>query len=160
MRLALYIGDHSSDTWIVRLGWWATRLVQKGKYAQVTHVEAIHAEHDDGTVTIASASIRDGGVRIKRCVLDTDHWMIADVPSWDVAKSIQWFTEHLGEKYDARGAFASAMPIQWKTSNRWFCNESVSAPFLECPEIFGPSQFAAIAFTIGEDVTNRFFRKW
>lgn len=69
MKIALYIGNHTKDNPSVRLGWWLTRLVQKGEFSDVTHVEAILAEHEDGSVTIGSASIRDGGVRTKRCTL-------------------------------------------------------------------------------------------
>lgn len=145
MKIALYIGDHSKDALMVRLGWALTRLVQKGEFSNVTHVEAILAEHEDGSVTIASSSLREGGVRHKRCFLEKDHWLIIDVPSWSEIKSAQWFAEHDGEPYDWRGAFASCMPIQWSQKKQWFCNQAVGASVgLESPEIFGPAQFAAI----------------
>jgi hypothetical protein len=151
MKVALYIGDHASDDWLTRLGWWATRLVQKGAYWRVTHVEAILAEHEDGTVTIGSASLRDGGVRTKRCALTPEHWIIVDVQKWSVTNARKWFSDHAGEPYDTRGAFASAMPIQWAQKNHWFCNQSVGESVgLKCPEIFGPSQFAAICHTFNK----------
>lgn len=151
MKVALYIGDHSADTLTVRLGWWATRQVQKGEFAQVTHVEAILAEYDDGSVTIASASIRDGGVRAKRCHLEPEHWTIIDVPQWDADKAALWFAAHNGEPYDKRGAFASCMPFAWNKNKEWFCNEAVGASVgLSSPEIFGPAQFAVICHTLGE----------
>lgn len=149
MKVALYIGSHTKDDPSVRLGWWLTRLVQKGRFANVTHVEAILKEWDDGSVTIGSASIRDGGVRTKRCHLNPDHWLIIDVPQWDVKKAIDWFEEHEGEPYDWRGAFATCMPFMWDTKG-WFCNEAVAAPFLDSPEIFGPSQFAAICHSFNQ----------
>lgn len=159
MKAALYIGDHKKDAFIVRLGWAATRLVQKGEYANVTHVEAILTEHDDGSVDIGSASIRDGGVRVKKTYLNPNHWMIVDVPKFSVTKARKWFADHAGEKYDSRGAFASAFPIQWKQHNKWFCNESVGASVgMKSPEIFGPSQFAAVAMSFGTDVTDEFFK--
>lgn len=159
MKVALYIGSHEKDTFIVRLGWAATRLVQKGEFANVTHVEAILAEHGDGSVDIGSASIREGGVRIKTTKLNPEHWIIVDVPKWSVVKARKWFAEHSGEKYDSRGAFASAFPIQWKQKDRWFCNESVGASAgMKSPEIFGPSQFAAAVFTWGSNVTSEFFK--
>lgn len=160
MRIALYIGDHKGDAPHVRLGWWVTRLVQKGKYKQVTHVEAILDEHEDGTVTIGSASLRDGGVRTKERVrLNPRHWLIADVPQWDVESAREWFIEHDGEPYDWRGAFATCMPFSWDILGQWFCNGATGASGgLQDSEKFGPAQFAAICFSFGRDVTEEFFK--
>lgn len=149
MRVALYIGKHTKDTPSVRLGWWLTRLVQKGKFKQVTHVEAILAEHDDGSVTIGSASLRDGGVRTKRTTLTPGNWIIMDVPGWDATEAAAWFADHEGDPYDWRGAFASCMPFDWSDHNEWFCNEAVAASVgIESAWIFGPAQFAEICYTI------------
>ena len=149
MKIAHYIGTHASDGWLSRLGWALTRLAQTGKFSRITHVEAIHEEHDDGSVTIASSSIRDGGVRRKRCNLDADHWLIVDVPQWDVAISSAWFAEHDGEAYDFRGAFAIFWPWAGDNETRWFCNEAVGASVcLSTPDRFGPAQFAAICDTL------------
>ena len=151
MKVALYIGDHSKDDMTARIGWWFNRLVQKGTYANVTHVEAILKDWSDGSVTIGSASIRDGGIRTKTCKLNPDHWMVVDVPQWDAEKAKLWFEEHNGEPYDWRGALASCMPFQWRRKNEWFCNEAVAASVgFKCPEIFGPSQFAAICYSLME----------
>ena len=149
MKLSLYTGRHTKDTPGVRLGWWLTRLVQKGEYSNVTHVEAILEEHDDGSVTIGSSSIRDGGVRMKRCTLTPEHWVIVDVPKWKASKARKWFEEHDGEPYDWRGAFASCMPFQFSERREWFCNEAVGAAVgLNSPEIFGPAQFASICASL------------
>jgi len=146
MKVALYIGSHEKDSWTVRLGWAVTRLVQKGKFSNVTHVEAILKEHENGEVTIGSSSIREGGVRIKRCKLEPEHWIILDVPRWDADESLMWFIEHSGEPYDWRGALASCMPFDWRQKKQWFCNEAVGASIgLTSPDIFGPAQFAAMA---------------
>jgi hypothetical protein len=157
MLVALYIGTHANDKLHVRLAWYLTRLAQKGPLDIVTHVEAIHAQHADGTVTIASASLRDKGVRVKRVALNPLHWIIVDVPQWEVARSILWFAKHLNELYDIRGALATVLPGS-NVSDRWFCNESVGASIgLRCPETFGPHQFAAVALTLGTDITDQFF---
>ena len=155
MKVAFYIGNHAEDSWLTRLGWWLTRKLQKGSLSIVTHCEAIHAEHDDGTVTIASASLRDGGVRSKRCALVPDHWMVVDVPQWDTAASACWFAEHEGQGYDWRGAVATCLPGRG-SPDRWFCNEAVGASVgLVNPETFGPHQFAAVAVSLGQG-----FRYW
>jgi len=157
VKTALYIGDHSKDTGLDRLGCRITRWVQKGPLGIVTHVEAIHAEHGDGSMTIASASLRDGGVRSKDVTLTPGNWMIVDVPQWSLQQSQAWFALHAGERYDLRGALATMLPGAgvW---NRWFCNEAVGASVgLMQPGTFGPHHFAAIALTLGTDVTAAFF---
>ncbi|MDB5885018.1 MAG: hypothetical protein JWR74_1189 [Polaromonas sp.] len=157
MKVALYIGDHAADGLMARLGWWVTRLVQKGAYGHVTHCEAIHAEHDDGSVTIASASLRDGGVRSKRVKLDPAHWWIVDVPQWDAARSIDFLAETVGMKYDLRGAVATVF-LGSQDAARWFCNEHVAAPFLRSSGTFGPHHLTAICLSLGDDITDEFFR--
>lgn len=156
MKIAFYIGDHAGDTLLTRAGWRITRLVQKGPLGEATHVEAIHAVHDDGTVTIASASIRDKGVRAKRVRLDPTHWRIVDVPSWDVALSIALLEETEGMLYDLRGAIATAF-LGTQDDERYFCNEWVATPYLVAPATFGPHQLFAIALTLGTEETADFF---
>lgn len=156
MKVALFVGDHAADGWLARLGWYVTRRVQKGPYAEVTHCEAIHAEHDDGSVTIASASLRDGGVRGKRVRLNPAHWRIVDVPAWDAQASIALLAHTNGQKYDWRGALATCLPGS-PDASRWFCNAWVGHPYLLASQTFGPHHFAAIALTLGRDVTRDFF---
>lgn len=159
MLVACYIGDHAKDGLLTRAGWALTRAVQKGKYRQVTHTEAILVEHEDGTVDIGSASLRDGGVRIKRKVrLNPDHWLIADVSQWDVDAAHDWFIEHYGERYDIRGAFVSWLPIMWQRWREWFCSESIAdAVDMKTPSLYGPALLADVAFSLGRDVTQEFF---
>ena len=156
MKTAHYIGSHAGDKLAVRAGAWLTRKVQKGPYGIVTHVEAIHAEHADGSVTIASASLRDGGVRSKRVLLNPAHWMIVDVPAWDVKRSVELLVRTEGMPYDWRGALATCLPGSPDTS-RAFCNKWVGWPYLLASETFGPHHFAAICLSLGRDVTQQFF---
>lgn len=157
MLLAFYTGDHKQDGWPSRIGLLATRLLQKGPYGYITHCEAIHAQHDDGTVTIASASFRDGGVRSKRCALDPASWLVVDVPAWDVERSIALLQQTKGEPYDWRGALATCLPGKPQTG-RWFCNQWVASPFLKAAETFGPHHLAAVALSMGQGVTAQFFQ--
>lgn len=160
MLIACYIGDHAKDDILTRIGWTGTRIVQKGLYAQVTHTEAILAVHADGTVDIGSATLRENRVRVKEHVrLNPRHWLIADVPQWDVDAAHDWFMEHYGERYDIRGAFASWTPIMWQRDNQWFCSESIAAAVgMKTPSLYGPSLLADVAFSQGRDVTAEFFR--
>lgn len=158
MKIAFYIGDHSRDTLAVRLGWALTRLGQKGPYAVVTHVEAIHEEYSDGTVLIASSSVRDEGVRVKRTALTAGHWRIVDVPGWDVALSKQLFLKTQGAAYDWRGAAATLLPGSPDPA-RWFCNKWVTHPYLQASATFTPSQCFAVALSFGAEVTTEFFNE-
>lgn len=157
MLAAHYIGSHAGDKLAVRAGAWLTRKVQKGPYGIVTHVEAIHAEHNDGSVTIASSSLRDGGVRTKQVTLNPLHWMIVDVPAWDMEQSIDLLFETAGDKYDLRGAIATAF-IGSPERGKWYCNQWVGQPYLVAAQTFAPHHFAAICLSLGRDVTQQFFK--
>lgn len=159
MLVALYIGNHAQDSLLVRAGWAATRYSQKGEYKDVTHTEVIHAQHADGSVDIASATLRDGGVvRVKpRVMLNPEHWRIASVNRWDVERSKEWYAKHDGELYDIRGAWATVMPGH-QDPLRWFCNESNLASIgWKVPHTYGPAHFAGICFSLGEEQTIEFF---
>jgi len=157
MKVALYTSNHIADSLSVRAGWWITRKVQKGPFSSTTHIEAIHKEHSDGTVTIASSSLRDGGVRSKEILLNPLHWRIIDVPMWDVEKSIKLLSHTKGAKYDFRGAIATAF-IGSPQAGRFFCNQWVGFPYLQASATFGPHHFHAICLSLGSDVTQDFFR--
>jgi hypothetical protein len=148
MKIAFYIGDHAKDTVLVQAGWWLTRLAQKGPYSHITHCEAIHEEYKDGSVLIAGASARDAGVRSKVVKLNTEKWIVVDIPQWDVQLSIDLLARTRGHSYDWVGAIATALPGKAR-DNSWFCNEWVSEPYLLSSSNFGPHQLAAICLSIG-----------
>lgn len=145
MKTLHYIGTHHADTLSVRAGWALTRAAQRGTYAQVTHCEAVHAMHSDGTADIASSSLREGGVRLKTGVrLQPGNWLLIDVPGWHLAHSQSLLERTAGSPYDLRGAVSSALILFGESRTRWFCNEWVGAPWLPDSYIFGPAQFAAL----------------
>ena len=163
MKVALYIGDHTLDDPSVRLGWWLTLATQKG--SRVTHGEAIVREHPDGTVDIASATLRKEarggktGVRTKERVrLQRGNWRIVDVPDFSTPDAIDWFVKHDGDGYDSRGAFASILPIWWSTKGKYFCYQSICESVgMECGEGFTGPVFEAVLLRFGSDVTEEFF---
>ncbi len=143
-----YVGNHAQDTLAVRLGWAATRLVQRGQFARVTHVEGYYGAVAEGRAYIASASLRDGGVRAKYATLDPANWVAIDVPCWDAKNSLDFILAHVGELYDMRGAVATVF-LSGQDGDRWFCNELLGASVgLVSPEIFGPAQFLALALSM------------
>lgn len=143
-----YVGNHAQDSLAVRLGWAATRLVQRGQFARVTHVEGYYGANDQGQAVIASASLRDGGVRVKAADLVPEHWVAVEVPCWDAKRSLAFILPHVGEKYDMRGAVATIF-LSGQDGDRWFCNEILGASVgLISPDIFGPAQFMALALSM------------
>lgn len=157
MLIAHYIGNHAADGLAARAGWAITRYTQAGPYGMVTHCEAIHEELDNGEVLIASASLRDDGVRAKRVRMNPAHWTIVDCPAWDVGKSVDLMLKTAGKGYDLRGALATRIPGR-QDNARWFCNEWVGAPYLPASHTFGPHQFCAVTLAVGTDVTEQFFK--
>ncbi len=155
MLVAHYIGVQQDAPLLAQAGWYVTRKTQKGRYARVTHCEAIHDLHPDGSVTMASSSLSDKGVRPKTLFLKREHWLIADVESWDVERSRILLLETRGQPYDWRGAWATRMPGS-ENSLQWFCSEWVAYPYLHASATFGPHHLAAITFSIGRDVTDDF----
>jgi len=164
MLIALYIGGHANDRLSVRLGRWLTLVTQKGG-SRVTHAEAIVQEHADGAVDLASATLRKEapggktGVRIKKHVrLQPGNWRIVDVPQINAAAVQWWFILHEGDGYDARGAFASVLPIWWSSKGKFFCYQAVctSAGIAHGESFTGPS-FEAMVLRFGQDVTDSFF---
>jgi hypothetical protein len=156
MLIAHFTGDHSAEGWQSRLGAALTKLGQKGPYSNITHTEAIHQENADGSVIIASSSLRDGGVRSKRVTLNPAHWIITDVPQWDVAQSVLLLERTRGWPYDLLGALATVLPGR-PSDSAYFCNRWVSQPYLQASGSFGPHHLAAICLSIGQDVTKDFF---
>ena len=160
MMTAHYIGDHRQDALSVRAGWWLTRLVQFGEFSHVTHSEAILCENLDGSVSIGSASVRDGGVRVKTTHLNPVHWLILDVPSWDVDKSVAWFSDpqNAHQKYAWGGAVRAGLPFL-PGGPGVFCNQAVGAAHLRDSSLFTPSEFACICASFGRDITADFFAR-
>jgi len=143
-----YVGNHAKDTLSARLGWVVTRAAQRGQFKQVTHVEGYYGLGDNGQAIIASASIRDGGVRVKSANLTRANWVAVDVPLWDARSSLEFVQYQVGKKYDTLGALATVLPVG-HSEDRWFCNEIIGASVgVTSPEIFGPAQFMALALSI------------
>jgi hypothetical protein len=75
-------------------------------------------------VLCASASYRDGGVRIKEVLMDPHKWDIMEVPDLDVNAIKTWFETNIGCKYDVIGLLSPLAPIQ-SDRTKFFCSESI-----------------------------------
>lgn len=156
-----FVGDHAKDTLMVRLGWALTRWVQRGAHKQVTHTESVLSGTHYKHCTIASSSARDGGVRIKEGVaLTKGNWVAVDVPCWDMATAIAWFSARLGCRYDWLGAVGSVVFFIPGTFNKYFCNNATGDAFIQESKQYPPAKFWAIALSMpgSRDVTDEFFK--
>ena len=141
-----YTGNHKGHGLRMRAGREVIRLGQwPYTYRRVTHIEMLL----DGTwdkADIASSSLMDGGVRIKKGVrLNPLHWIAAGVPTWNAQQSAAWFLEHQGEPYDTRGAVGSVL-YGIGDNPGWFCNEADGASVGQIdPHTMPPAGFMAFA---------------
>ena len=158
MIVAHYIGPAKPGI-AARIGWAAIRLGQKGPYDDCTHTEAVHQVHADGTFTIASSSIADRGVRVKRTTLTPGHWVLTDVPAWDVARSVAWFAQAqaAGVRYDRRGALATLLPGK-QDGDKVYCTEAVLSPYVLAAHYYTPALGLALCLSLGIDVTDALLR--
>ena len=162
MIILAYIGNHRKDGTAARIGWALVRLAQIGaKFRRVTHVESLLAGPWH-SATIASSSLRDGGVRIKRDVrLTPGHWIAINVPAWDTEDAIDWFEHHQGQRYDWRGALATVFWFLPQSLLEWFCNEAVAAPHgVVDGHRLTPAAFVALALSVpgSRVITEEFFK--
>lgn len=109
MQLAFYKGRTRLFDRAVQ--WWT-----RGPYS---HVELVFS---DGRA--ASASTRDGGVRIKYIKWNLESWDFITV-NGDETLAKKWFEDHTGEKYDYIGLFGFLWRPYKDNKRRWFCSEAV-----------------------------------
>ena len=170
MKTLWYIGDHKRDGFAARLGYVLIRLGQIGqKFGHVTHCEALLM----GTATeatIASASLHDGGVRIKTTDLTPGHWTVLDVPAWDVVGAAAWFDANAGRPYSTSGAASSASPfvglvfrllgVKPGELGEWCSRALASSAGVGGAEDMSVSELMALAWALPgtRDVTEDFFK--
>lgn len=92
--------------------------------------------------------------------LNPDHWLVIDVPGWDLDDAIDWFDAHNGDKYDWRGAMATVLWFLPHSASRYFCNEAVAIPHgVVDAWRLTPAAFIALCMSMpgARDVTAKFF---
>lgn len=139
MRIAFYKGTRSGlqGLFNILVRWWTC-----GPYS---HCELIISEFPDGAVLCGSASQIDGGVRLKRMVLDPTRWDVLYLPRGEEERALEWFEQRLGHRYDYFGLIGFlARPIKG-SGKRWFCSEAVAAAVgMVEPWRFCPNTLAAL----------------
>jgi len=94
---------------------WKDKLIAKYTKGPYSHCEIII----DGYMY--SSSPRDGGVRKKKHIVDTNVWeyVFVDIES---KNTLQFFGLTKGCKYDWLGILGFVIPLKDRT-NEWFCSE-------------------------------------
>jgi len=160
MKILAFVGKHDKDDWSARLGWAIVRLAQLGaRYKRTTHVESLFVG-PWYSATIASSSVRDGGVRIKRDVrLDPKNWLVIDMPMWSEEDAIDWHALHARSKYSWLGSMSTILWFLPRDRSRRNCVSAVGEPHgVIDVHRMTTAAFVALCFTLGgKDVTAEFF---
>ena len=143
--LALYRGRRDGTGWRVwcaRATDWLTRVLTRGQYS---HAEIAVRLPETAEYECYSASIRDGGVRMKTMPLPSAKWDLIPLPDSVGGRLETLWSQTQGQGYDLPGAFGV---VFWLPENRrrWFCSEWVGKA-LGLPESwrFSPNDLAVIA---------------
>lgn len=116
MHVAFYKAPGTAADKLIR--WWT-----RGPYS---HCELVFELVDGGQSLCMSSSLRDGGVRSKRILLDAESWDIVPVDA-DIDVAWAWAAEHAQDNYDLMGLIGFLWRPESGEKNRWFCSEAVGA---------------------------------
>lgn len=95
----------------------AARL--KGLPGAISHVELVRGD------LWASASQRDGGVKIREIFPKFGHWVFADIPV-DIGARVWDLIEYeIDAPYDLIGALTGPT-LGWRLGSGWFCSEIIA----------------------------------
>ena len=147
--LALYHGHRGGTGWRV----WAarftdglTRILTRGRYSHCEIAIRLAGQSSEPQYECYSASLRDGGVRLKTMPLPGNKWDLIDL-STDPLLAARLFTVWQltrTKPYDLTGAFGVVFKFR-ENPQRWFCSEWC-AEVLGLPDSwrFSPNDLAAI----------------
>ena len=142
--LALYKGRRDG-VWYqpkvaaARLSDWIIRTLTRSPYS---HCE-IAVDKGNGQYNCYSASIRDGGVRLKTMPLPADKWDLIPVNQQDAYIDVlNYFAQTRGKPYDFIGACGVVLGIKGSLK-KWFCSEWCAAALgVQYPDRYSPQALA------------------
>ena len=141
--LALYKGRKRGtsprELW-QRLMDWAVRIATRGQYSHC-EIAVKHGFTDD--YHCYSASLRDGGVRLKTMPLPADKWDLIPINQLDAYIDIlNYFAQTRGKPYDFIGACGVILGIKGSLK-KWFCSEWCAAALgVQYPDRYSPQELA------------------
>ena len=147
--LALYHGHRGGTglkVWVARFTDGLTRILTRGRYSHCELAVRLPETAGGQEYECYSASIRDGGVRMKTMPLPADKWDL--IPLDDAvlhAHTVGLYLRTAGQGYDLPGAFGVVFGLP-ENRKRWFCSEWVGAALgLSESWRFSPNDLAVIA---------------
>lgn len=151
--LALYRGRRDGTgwrVWLARAADWLTRQITRGQYSHCELAIRLPENAADGAplYECRSASIRDGGVRMKVMPLPSDKWDVIPLPaSQAMTERLQSLWDNTrAAPYDFAGAIGLAIACR-HSRRRWFCSEWC-AQAIGLPESwrFSPNSLPAVVY--------------
>lgn len=137
MRAAFYVATRPGLPGIYN------RLVRWWEPGTCSHCELIFSDGLSG-----SASLIDGGVRLKAIDYDPANWIILDLGhAFDETYARQWFADRIAERagYDLLGQFRFVLSPLPDNKRRYWCSESLAAALrLGDAWRFGPNLLQSI----------------
>ena len=142
--LALYKGRRDGAWYqpkvaAARLSDWIIRTLTRSPYS---HCE-IAVDKGNGQYNCYSASIRDGGVRLKTMPLPADKWDLIPVNQQDAYIDVlNYFAQTRGKPYDFIGACGVVLGIKGSLK-KWLCSEWCAAALgVQYPDRYSPQALA------------------
>lgn len=117
----------------------ANRVIADLTGGPFSHVEAVLERYQNGWALCVSASMMDGGVRVKLINIATKDWVLMTVDMGiTVDDAWQWFWQHSSAKYDYTGAMRYRVPFLKQSQKKKYCSEAV-AEILRLPKSNHPN---------------------
>lgn len=147
--LALYHGHRGGTglkVWAARFTDGLTRILTRGRYSHCEIAIRLAGQNSEPQYECYSASLRDGGVRMKTMSLPADKWDL--IPLDDAvlhAHTVGLYLRTAGQGYDLPGAFGVVFGLR-ENRKHWFCSEWVGKALgLAESWRFSPNDLAVIA---------------
>lgn len=103
------------------------RLIADLTDGPYSHVEMILARYANGWALCLSASMMDGGVRIKVININTPDWVLMTITTdVTVDDAWQWFYQHSNARYDYTGALRYRLKFLKQNPKKKYCSEALS----------------------------------
>lgn len=146
--LALYKGRRDGTgwrVWLARFSDWLTRFLTRGQYSHCEIAVRLPETAGGQEYECYSASLRDGGVRMKTMPLPPAKWDLIALPDSVGGRLETLWAQTQGQGYDLPGAFGVVFGLP-ENRCRWFCSEWVGAALgLSESWRFSPNDLAVIA---------------
>lgn len=105
----------------------ANRVIADLTGGPFSHVELVLERYPNGWALCVSASMLDGGVRIKLINISTADWVRLTVNTGTTkADAWEWFWQHCRAKYDYPGALRYKLKFLKQDPNKKYCSEAIS----------------------------------